>query len=196
MSETAEQKRTRRRWINLAELVALAGVLIAALTLWSNWADRRADQQEKAAEKTEAARAKSALLLDGVVEDDGRTLKLTDADHQVRSIDVRFPASLGAGEHQALVEPRIEADWIAKPLLALTDGGPDAREGRLPMLITADWWDADAHHSSRAIYDLVWRTEGRFLRGRALRLEGVVLLERGGTPARLEAIWAREKPKG
>ena len=195
MSETAEQKRTRRRWLNLAELLAIAGVVIAALTLWSNWQDRRADQQEKVAERADAARVKSAVLLDGTVEDGGRRLKLVDADHPVRSIDVRFPAALGADPHQALVEPRIEADWIEAPLLKLTDGGKDAREGRVPVLITADWWDADQHRSSRAIYDLVWRTEGRFLRGRALRLEGVVLRERGGSPARLEALWAREKPK-
>jgi hypothetical protein len=41
----------------------------------------------------------------------------------------------------------------------------------------------------------VWQTEGRVLRGRTLRLKGVVLRERTSQPARLEAIWAREKPK-
>lgn len=195
MSETAEQRRTRRRWLTLAELVGVAGLVIAALSLWSNWSDRRVDQQERAAEKTEAARNRAAVLLDGTVEDSGRTLRLSDANRKIAGIDVRFPASLGAGEHNALVAPRIEADWVAEPLLALTKGD-DAHEGRVPVLITADWWDGDAHQSARAIYDLAWRTEGRFLRGRTLRLEGVALRERGGNAARLEAIWAREKPAG
>ncbi len=194
MSESADQKRTRRRWINIAELVGVAGLIIAALGLWSNWSDRRADQRDRQAERAETTRARTAVLLDGTVKDGGRTLALADASQKIRSVDVRFPASLGAGEHQTLVDPRIEADWIAAPLLALLKGD-DAHEGRVPVLITADWWDADAHRSSHAIYDVVWKTEGRFLRGRALRLEGVVLRERGGNAARLEAIWVREKPK-
>ena len=112
----------------------------------------------------------------------------------MQSIDVRFPSALAAGTHQALVEPRIEAGWVAKPLLALTDGGPDAQDGRVPVLVTADWWDADTHRADRAVYDLVWKTQGRVLRGRVLRLEGVVLRERGGSQARIDQLWAKEKP--
>src|SRR3546814_3057877 len=33
----AEAAATRRRWITLAEGLAIAGVAIAALTLWTNW---------------------------------------------------------------------------------------------------------------------------------------------------------------
>ena len=195
MSESAEQRRTRRRWLTLAELVAVVGLVIAGLSLWSNWSDRRVDQRERAAERVDAARAKGAVLLEGTVEEGGRTLKLADAARKITSVEVSFPASLGVGAHAALVAPRIEADWIAEPLLALTKDA-EAHEGRVPALITTEWWDADTHRRDRAIYDVAWRTEGRFLRGRALRLEGMVLHERGGGAARLEAIWAREKPKG
>ena len=41
MSETSEQAKTRRRWLTLAELVAVSGLLIGALTLWLNWSDKR-----------------------------------------------------------------------------------------------------------------------------------------------------------
>ena len=44
-SERAEAAATRRRWITLAEVVAVAGVLIGALTLYTNWSDRRADEE-------------------------------------------------------------------------------------------------------------------------------------------------------
>ncbi len=195
MSETPEQRRTRRRWLTLAELVGVAGLVIAALSLWSNWSERRSDQQERAAEKAEIARAQGAVLLDGTVADGGRTLKLSDADHKITTVDVRFPASLGAAAHALLVEPRIEADWIAEPLLALSKGD-DAHGGRVPVLLTTEWWDADTHRRDQAIYDVAWRTKSRFARGRALRLDGLVLRERGGSASRLEAIWAAEKPKG
>lgn len=63
------------------------------------------------------------------------------------------------------------------------------------MLITASYWDADVQRHDSAIYEVVWKTEGRVLRGRGLRLEGFKLRERTSSAARLEAIWSREKPK-
>ncbi len=81
-------------------------------------------------------------------------------------------------------------------MLKLTDGGPDNREGRLPVLITAEWWDGDKQLSDTSLYDIVWRTKGRTLLGRELTLEGVTLKRRmkGDGPAQLDAAWARAKP--
>jgi predicted negative regulator of RcsB-dependent stress response len=50
-TERREAAETRRRWVTLAEVLAVAGVLIAALTLWSNWSERNADKAEKASAK-------------------------------------------------------------------------------------------------------------------------------------------------
>jgi hypothetical protein len=63
------------------------------------------------------------------------------------------------------------------------------------VLITINYWDADKQRSDSAIYDVVWQTDGRFMQGRALRLKGVILRERTSQLVRLEALWAREKPK-
>ena len=194
MSESADRRRTRRRWLTLAELVAIAGVVIAGLSLWSGWTERRADQDERRTEKLQAARTKGTLLFEGTPEHGGAALKLADAAHRVQSITVQFPRALNLPAREALVEPRIEAEWIAAPLLALTEHGQDVREGKLPVLITAEWWEADTHRSSRALYDLVWRTHGRLLRGRVLTLEGVILRQQGGDQARIDGLWAREKP--
>lgn len=196
MTETsgqAQDRATRRRWITLAELVAVAGVLIAALTLYLGWADRRADEAARRAETTSAARERSRVDLKAAVESGGATLTVTDQRHDLSELVVAFPQALGAAT-QRPAETAIEAAWVASPLLALTDGGADERTGRLPVLLTVRYWDGDAARTATGIYDLVWKTEGRMLRGRTLTLEGLRLRERGGDQARLDAIWSREKP--
>jgi len=193
--DRAEAAATRRRWITLAELVGVAGLLIAALSLWMSWSDRRADEQEKRAEKASESKARTLVLLTATPEHGGARLALKDEAHQIQSVDIRFPAALGVSNQSSVLEPHIEADWFSKAILEATDGGPDAREGRLPVLITSSYWDADTQRTDSAIYDVIWETHGRIARGRVLELKGVVLRERTSQPARLDALWAREKPK-
>ena len=90
-------------------------------------------------------------------------------------------------------DPAIEADPIAGPILALTDGKADTREGRLPTLITVRYWDGDTARTVTGLYDIIWSTHGRFLRGRTLRLEGLRLRDRNGTTAKLDAAWAARR---
>jgi hypothetical protein len=195
--ERAEAAATRRRWVTLAEVVGIAGLLIAALSLWMSWSDRRADQQEKQVEKASETKVKTLVLLTATPQKAGKLLALKDSTHEVQSIDVRFPASLGISAQSSVLDPRIEASWFSAPILALTHDGPDKQQGRLPVLITSSYWDADQQRSDSAIYDVVWHTEGSFMgvSGRSVRLKGILLKERTASPARLEAIWAAEKPK-
>ncbi|MDP1026153.1 hypothetical protein Q5H91_02925 [Sphingomonas sp. KR1UV-12] len=200
MSDPTPQERrdaaaTRRRWVSLAEAVAVAGVLIGALTLWMNWSDRRADQADKAATQTAESREKARVELVATVEDGGRSLALKDARHDLSDAVVTFPQALGIAAQRPSGDPAIEAAWFADPLLALTDGGPDDRAGRLPVLVTLRYWDGDTARTATGIYDVVWKTEGRVLRGRTLRLDGLRLRQRGGTQAQLDGAWAREKPR-
>ena len=192
MSETSEQA-TRRRWITLAELVAVAGVLIAGLTLWSNWSDRRADEATKRAEASRAAEDEARIILVGTARDNGRSLMLDDEGRGVQDLAVAFPRALGIGAKRP-AELVIEAEWVEDALLRLTDGGADERTGRLPVLLSVRYWVGDTARTATGIYDVIWRTEGRVLRGRNFRLETLRLRERGGDQAQLDAIWAREKP--
>lgn len=194
MIETHEERARRRRWLSLAELVAVASVLIGALSLYLNWSDRRDTQAERAAEISTRSKGERIMRLEWTVAGGGETLTLADATHKVETVDLRFPASLGAAAHDGVPEPRIEAAWVRDALLKATDGGADEQEGRLPVLITAHWWDADVKRSDRAIYDLVWRTHGRPLRGRALELTALVLRERGGSARRIDALWRAPRP--
>ena len=196
MKETPEQaqdRATRRRWITLAELVGVAGVMIAALTLYLGWADRRVDEAARRAETTNAARERARVDLAATVERSGAALALNDERHDLSDLVVALPRALGIAT-QRPAETAIEADWIAAPLLKLTDGGADERSGRLPVLVTVRYWDVDAARAATGIYDLIWRTDGRVLRGRTLKLEALRLRERGGGQARLDTIWVREKP--
>lgn len=194
MSETPDQAATRRRWVTLAELVAVAGVIIAALTLWNNWSDRRADEASRAAERAAGVQAASTLALSASVRDGGRSLLLRDGRHDLQDVTITFPAALGAPVQHPLADPVITAKGIEAPLLALTDHGADERTGRLPALIATTFLNGDASRTTTGLYDVIWRTKGRFPFGRTLRLEALRLRARHGTPVALDAAWAREKP--
>ena len=195
MSETADQAATRRRWVTLAEVVAVAGVLIAALTLYLSWSDKQEERAEAAAAKQAEGKAASVVTLRATREGGGDTLTLADTAHPVDSIDVTFPSALGVSTQEAVLKPAIEADWVKAPMLTLTDGGKDEATGRLPVLIASTFWDGDTKRTDRAIYDVIWKTEGQMLAGRAFKLEGLVLRERGGSQKRLDAIWQQTAPK-
>lgn len=190
-NETTDQK-TRRRWINLAELVAVAGVIIAALGLYVSWSDRRESAADKAATVAADAREKGRLELTASA--DGDTLRLSDARHDLTDVTIVFPTALGVPTQRPSGDPVIEASPFADTLLKLTDGGADDRSGRLPVLVTASYIDGDVTRTARGIYDIVWHTKGRVLRGRGFEVTGLRLRQRGGTQAALDAAWTREKP--
>jgi hypothetical protein len=196
----AEAAATRRRWLTLAEVVAIAGVIIAGLTLWNNWQGREADQAEQraaAVQAANAARAGSVVTLTATPRRGGDALSIKDAQHNIQSIELRFPTPLGIAPQSSTVDLTIEADWFADKLLAATAKGPADQSGRLPVIIAADYWAGDQHMTDRAIYDIVWQSHGRLLRGRALELKGIVLERRHGvTQAGLDARWATLNPKG
>jgi len=196
----AEAVATRRRWLTLAEVVAIAGVVIAGLTLWNNWQGREADQAARTAQQANAAtaaRTGALVTLHATPKDDGARLALADPGHDIQSVEVRFPSALGVSPQSSSVDPAIETSWFEDALLKATDGGSAEQQGRLPVLITADYWDGGEHLTDTAIYDIVWQTHGRLLRGRVLRLKGIVLERRhGATQAAVDARWVQVKPKG
>lgn len=189
MSETVEERTRRRRWINLAELVGVAGVLIAGAGLYFSWSDRQEARQERA-----AARTGPVFRVRAQADADGQALVLLrDGDRGIDRATVTFPRALGVGSKEALTD-RIEREWFADALLDATDGGADDRVGTLPVLIAVRFSDGDRSRETSGIYDVVWRTHGRAGRGRALELTGLRLNQRGGDQAALDAAWAKVKP--
>ena len=75
------------------------------------------------------------------MESDGRRLALRDPNHDLQELTIDFPTKSGIGRQVPVGDPVIEAEPIAGPMLALTDGEADTREGRLPALITTRYWE-------------------------------------------------------
>lgn len=192
----AEAAATRRRWINLGEFVAVAGLIIALLGLYLNWTDRREDAAEKQVATAKAERESARFELRAVAAAKGTALTLQHDDrHPIRDATVSFPTELGIGSKDTVAD-QIERGWFERALLKVTDGGPDARSGRLPVLIVLTYWDGDTPRTTRGIYDIGWKTqEGTFPFGRTLKLESLRLHELGGDQKRLDALWAAERPK-
>ena len=187
-AERAEKAAIRRRWIGLAELVGVAALLVSVVGLWLSWSDRQADQADKAKTSAEAS------LVTFTASGSGNTLNLSDDAHRIQEIAVAFPPALGVDAQTGISPPKIELRGLDKALRAATDGGPDSRTGRLPVLITAIWWDGDTKRTDKAIYQVRWKTWGRLGRDRGVAFEGASLAERGGSPARLDSLWNAEKP--
>jgi len=194
-TERAEARAIRKRWVTLAEIVAVAGLLISATGLWLTWSERRNDDQEKRVEKVTEARTRSLVRLTAVPEHGGESLVLKDAEHDVQSVDIRFPKELGVAAQTSILTPHIEAAWIKDALVEATKTGPDKRDGRLPVLVSASYWDGDQQRTDTAIYDVVWQIEGKLLGGHTLKLKGMLLRERTASAARLDRVWATERPK-
>lgn len=190
-AERAEAAATRRRWISLAEVVAVAGVLIAALTLWNSWSERRDAAAEKVSAAAREERADSRIALRATIEDDGDRLRVRDERHEISDLVVTFPNTLGI-PIQRPVEPVIDASAFGDALLNATKGGPDTQTGKLPVLLNITYWDGDTKRSASAIYDIIWQSESRtlgFVRGRSLKLKALRLRTQGGDAAALNRLW-------
>ena len=191
-ADRAEAARTRRRWVSLAEVVALAGLLIGALSLYTTWSDHRSDERARVQAEATAALEKGRFELRGLVSHDGDAVSLLrDERHELRDVRVTFPTALAVGARDA-VDLRIDRDWFAKPLLDASAGTGGDQVGRLPVLVTYTYGDGDAVRTRSGIYDIVWRTRGRFLRGRALTVTGFRSGAAGGSQTALDALWTKD----
>ncbi len=189
MSETPDQAATRRRWVTLAEVVAVCGLLIGAMTLWLNWSNRRDAAVEKAETAAAASEAEARFELKVAIED-GRIV-LSDPAHEIIDTQLTFPSQLDV-RVQSPATPRIERDWFDSAVLKATKEGPDSREGRLPVLVTASYRVGDASKQAKAVVDVVWKTHGRLVGGRVLEIEAARVRQIGGDTARVDALWAAE----
>ncbi|MES2095526.1 MAG: hypothetical protein V4459_02085 [Pseudomonadota bacterium] len=190
----AEAAATRRRWINLGEFVAVAGLIIAGISLWMTYVDRKADLADRQADKTAETRDKSHYEVKAVITNYNELLIERDERHALGDITVTFPTALGVPPQSALAQT-VPASWYEAALLKATDGGADNQSGTLPVLMTVHYWDDDTPLSTTGIFDIVWKTQGRLGRGRELKVIGFKLREPNGSQQRLDALW-KPKPAG
>jgi hypothetical protein len=200
MSETPESRAARRRWLTLGEFVAVAGLLIAAVSLYLNWSDRRTDEAERRAEQAEARKsaAEQGRRVGLVATDaNGDVLSFKGAACDLQSADISFPSALNVPAQSVTLDSHIDADWFADPVLQAL-GPAKTKKGRLPVLIVSRCTGASGERLERAIYEVPFTVESRFLRGKTLRLRGLVLqryVTEGTAQASLDAAWRAIVPK-
>lgn len=156
----------RRRWINLGEIVAVAGLTISGLALWNSWGR----DDDKAPATVVEQRSTIPLALRGNVADDGRALVVVpvEAAHALDSLTLTVPGKSGVAIGS---DGRIAASEVEK---LLDDAATKARSGSLSVTIAARYVEAGKDRTGAGRYRLSWRWEkGGLLGGRSLRLTGL-----------------------
>ena len=195
----AEAAAIRRRWITLGEVLAVLAVSISALTLYLNWADRKDERADKAAQSRKASSRAAILVLNAdTVKHDRITLKTTDPDQVVQSQTILFPHALDIAAVDTTGDPRIEAGWFEGALKKARAKAklPDDSVGdeRLPVAITTRFVVGGDAHENVALYDIGYGIAGRWIAGHSLSLRGlsrVATLKDAGAQAAVDARWAR-----
>ncbi len=183
----------------IGEAVAVAGLIVAGLSLYLGWSDRREDKAEHDAERAESRRAEAAQRSHiGLVatDADGEVLSFKGAACALQSADIRFPGALGVPNQNTALSSRIEADWFDEQLLEVLKPA-NVEQGRLPVLIESRCTAEDGDRLERAIYEIPFRVDSSLLRGKTVHLRGLVLREYVGPDdgeARLTAAWKALAP--
>lgn len=188
----------RRRWITLGEGLAVIAVVISALTLWNSWSERSDSRAEKAQEEQKAGARATRLTLTGQASSDVIALRPASADQTIQAQTIRFPTALALDPVETTGEPRIEAGWFAAALKRAREkaGLPDDSRGdaRIPVLVETTFLADGEAHIDRALYDIGYSIEGRWLRGHSVTLRGLSLATRGADQRQLDARWLRLVP--
>ncbi len=190
----AEAAATRRRWINLGEFVAVVGLIIAGVSLYLNYADRKADLVDKQSEKTAEAKDKARYVIDAHVNTANDVMIMNDGRHQIGDVIVTFPSVLGIPT-QTSSTGTIPASWYERALRKATDGESGAGTGKLPVLLTVNYFDDDTPMKTSGVFDIVWRMgKATPLFGRELHIVAVKRHESGGSQARIDQLWKANQP--
>lgn len=204
MSETPPRRRLPVRWLTLAETVGILALVIAALGWWDNHRERlQQDNERAAAERTRAAESRrealrSTFLLVGALDGDGERIRLTSAhpDQVIQTQTLMFPSAVRGDPVETTGNPRIERRWLEDGLKrADRERKANAKgERRVPVGVATTYVEGGEMKTDRSIYAVAYSLQGRFLRGSAVKLEGVSLLRRGVTgdlQGAVDAAWSR-----
>jgi hypothetical protein len=177
--EKREAARVRRRWLNLGELLAIAGVLISALALLNSYRERTSAEAERVAAESKSAKAAATLILKATVEKDGNRLTLVPRDDSqtIQAQTIRFPAALKLDPVETTGDPRIERGWFEGPLTEALERAKAKRrttgDARLPVLITTRFLVDGVEHEDRALYEVGYTLGHAFLAGTTVKLSGL-----------------------
>jgi hypothetical protein len=164
MSESDRQ--TRRRWISLGEIIALAALAVSAFGVWLAWKSSSEDKPTRVVEQRQAI----PLTLRGSVEQEGRELVIApvESSHALESLSLSIN---GASPIEIGSDGKLAASQLES---ALKDRDKD-RKGALsvPVRIDARYVEMGTDRRRSGTYLLRYRWEGGGLfGGRSLRFTG------------------------
>jgi hypothetical protein len=203
----AEAAAIRRRWITLAEILGVAGLVVSGLALWNSYQERTGEAADKAAARREALAQSRTVVLRGTADRDGARLSLAPADpaQTIQSQTIVFPTALAVEPIDTVADSRIEARWFRGGILRATaedEERAESREGdrQVPIAIVTRFYSGGSMFTDWAVYSLIYRVEGGGLfEGRKIRLRGISRLQpaRVENPAaaraRIDAMWAARR---
>lgn len=156
---------TRRRWISIGELIALAALVVSALGVWIAWKGSTEDKTTRLVEQ----RSRVALALRGAAEGNGRTLAITPADpaHALESLTVTIK---GATPIEVGSDGKLSAGDVEAALKGRDKETKDVTHS-LPVRIDAHYVEAGSDRRGGGTYALRYKWEGGGLfGGRSLHL--------------------------
>jgi hypothetical protein len=195
----------RRFWLTVGEVVAVAGLGLAALNYWESHRDRE-ETLAQAARQAQAQKA-SVFVMRGEAEPEGKRVMLepTSAAQVVQAQRYLFPApvldharEIGAGR------PQIDLVWFEGGLrgalkTARKAGAPYPKgEAMLPVGIVTTYIEAGETRTDQSVYRVGYLADPGMLGALKLQLTGAALVKRGVTgdlQAAVDAAWKAEGPQ-
>lgn len=160
---------SRRRLINLGELIALGALVVSALGVWIAWDSSNRQPEDRPTRVVEQRQA-IPLTLRGTAADGGRELTVAplEASHALESLSVIIAGSspIELGSDGKLAASDVES--------ALRTRDENKGAHSVPVQIKARYVEAGADRSGGGRYVLRYRWEsGGLFGGRTLRLTGL-----------------------
>jgi hypothetical protein len=162
MKET-ESERTRRRWITIGELIALAALIVSALGVWISWKSR-----DEGPTRVVEQRQPIPLTLRGKADSGGRTLEISPVEdsHALQSLTV----TVAGGKP---IEIGSDGQLDAQALQAALPEGKEDSKGRqsISARIDARYVEMGKDKRASGTYRISYRWEsGGLFGGRSLHL--------------------------
>ena len=158
--------RSRRRWVTLGELIALAALIISAVGLWLTW---KASQKEGPTQIVEQKQA-IPLVLRGSVSSDGEELVIApvEASHALESLNIELA---GGGAIPLGSDGRLRARSLQN---ALKDRKDEKGSQSVGAQIITRYVEMGRERRATGNYSIRYRWEGGGLfEGRSIRIEGL-----------------------
>jgi hypothetical protein len=162
------QTQSRRRFINLGEVIAIAALIVSGLGVWVAWKSSSEDKPTRIVEQRQAI----PLTLRGTTAGDGSELTISpvDPDHGLQSLTLTIN---GASPIEVGSDGRLQASDVQAALKERSKEAKDVTRS-VPVRIAAHYVEMGKDRRGGGTYVLRYKWEGGGLfGGRSLRLVGL-----------------------